>query len=107
MNKPLSKNLIRIIALILCLATLTGCSGGSLYSNYRELEQLTVIETMGFTLLGMTGICCFRVFHKRKQNLKLTVSLRTSAHTGVAISYFKSVAAGDTSTIHYSLLIIH
>ena len=52
MNKPLSKNLIRIIALILCLAALTGCSGGSLYSNYRELEQLTVIQTMGFDSLG-------------------------------------------------------
>ena len=27
---------------------LSGCSGGSLYSNYREVEQLSVIETMGF-----------------------------------------------------------
>lgn len=52
MNKPLSKNLIRIVALFLCLTTLTGCSGGSLYSNYRELEQITVIQTMGFDSLG-------------------------------------------------------
>lgn len=42
------KNLTRIIAALLCLSVLTGCSGGSIYSNYRELEQITVIQTMGF-----------------------------------------------------------
>ena len=39
----------RLIPMLLILAlTLTGCSGGSVYSNYRELEQLSVIGTVGF-----------------------------------------------------------
>ena len=35
--------------LIVCALFLSGC--GSIYSNYREVEQLLVIETMGFDLL--------------------------------------------------------
>lgn len=31
-----------------CLFLLSGCSGGSIYTNYREVEQLMVIQTMGF-----------------------------------------------------------
>ena len=34
--------------LALSLLALSGCSGGSIYSNYREIEQLVVIQTMGF-----------------------------------------------------------
>lgn len=30
------------------LLLLSGCSGGSIYTNYREVEQLMVIQTMGF-----------------------------------------------------------
>ena len=30
------------------LVLLSGCSGGSIYTNYREIEQLMVIQTMGF-----------------------------------------------------------
>lgn len=37
----------KLLPIILCLTLLTGCSGGSVYSNYRELEQLTVIQSMG------------------------------------------------------------
>lgn len=40
----------KLICLV-CAASmflLSGCSGGSIYSNYRELEQLMVIQTMGF-----------------------------------------------------------
>ena len=40
--------IFRIVAALLSAALLTGCSGGSVYSNYRELEQLMVIQTMGF-----------------------------------------------------------
>ena len=40
--------LLRIVALVCLAALLTGCSGGSIYSNYREIEQLMVIQTMGF-----------------------------------------------------------
>lgn len=40
--------IFRIAAVLLLAALLTGCSGGSIYSNYRELEQLMVIQTMGF-----------------------------------------------------------
>ena len=39
---------MQCIAAVCALALLSGCSGGSLYSNYRELEQLMVIQTMGF-----------------------------------------------------------
>ena len=40
----------KLICLI-CAASLfllSGCSGGSIYANYREVEQLMVIQTMGF-----------------------------------------------------------
>lgn len=40
--------LLRIVALVCLAALLGGCSGGSIYSNYREIEQLMVIQTMGF-----------------------------------------------------------
>ena len=40
--------IFRIAAVLVLAALLTGCSGGSIYSNYRELEQLMVIQTMGF-----------------------------------------------------------
>ena len=38
--------------LALSLLALSGCSGGSIYSNYREIEQLVVIQTMGFDAAG-------------------------------------------------------
>ena len=42
----------KLLPILLCLTLLTGCSGGSVYSNYRELEQLTVIQTMGLDALS-------------------------------------------------------
>lgn len=42
------KRLFKCIAAALCLSLLTGCSSGSIYSNYRETEQLMVVQTMGF-----------------------------------------------------------
>lgn len=41
------KKLICIICAC-ALFFLPGCSGGSIYTNYREIEQLLVIQTMGF-----------------------------------------------------------
>lgn len=41
------KKLLCII-LAVSLFLLSGCSGGSIYTNYREVEQLMVIQTMGF-----------------------------------------------------------
>lgn len=40
----------KLLCLILAasLFLLSGCSGGSIYTNYREVEQLMVIQTMGF-----------------------------------------------------------
>lgn len=35
-------------ALALSLLALSGCSGGSIYSNFREIEQLVIVQTMGF-----------------------------------------------------------
>lgn len=42
----------KLIALFCALSSLllTGCGGGSIYSNYRETEQLTVIQTLGLDL---------------------------------------------------------
>ena len=39
----------KTVCIIICISTvlLCGCSGGSVYSNYRDAEMLTVIETMG------------------------------------------------------------
>lgn len=42
------QKLRRCLAAVCALCLLCGCSGGSIYSNYRELEQLMVIQTMGF-----------------------------------------------------------
>ena len=41
------KKLISIICAA-SLLLLSGCSGGSIYTNYREVEQLMVIQTIGF-----------------------------------------------------------
>lgn len=41
------KKLLCIISAA-ALFLLSGCSGGSIYTNYREVEQLMVIQTMGF-----------------------------------------------------------
>ncbi len=39
----------KIAALLMSvLLALTGCSGGSIYSNYRDIAQLLVVRTMGF-----------------------------------------------------------
>lgn len=39
----------KIAALLMsALLALTGCSGGSIYSNYRDIAQLLVVRTMGF-----------------------------------------------------------
>ena len=41
------KKLTALICAINCLV-LCSCSGGSIYSNYREVEQLMMIQAMGF-----------------------------------------------------------
>lgn len=46
------KRLYKCIGAVLALALLTGCSGGSIYTNYREVEQLMIIQTMGFDKKG-------------------------------------------------------
>ena len=52
------------LTVILCAAMLllSGCGGGSIYSNYREIEELTVIRTLGidatdagYTVSAATG----------------------------------------------------
>jgi len=42
------RKLYKCIAAVLCLSLTSGCSGGSIYSNYRETEQLMVVQSMGF-----------------------------------------------------------
>lgn len=46
------KKTLTAAVLALSLLGLSGCSGGSIYSNYREIEQLVVIQTMGFDAAG-------------------------------------------------------
>lgn len=43
----IQKRLFAAAAAALLLPSLTGCQNGSLYSNYREVEQLQVIQTLG------------------------------------------------------------
>ena len=38
------------------LLALTGCSGGSIYSNYRDIAQLLVVRTMGFDSSDSGGV---------------------------------------------------
>ncbi len=43
----------RIISAVLALSlllTASGCSGGSIYSNYRDIAELLVVQTLGFDL---------------------------------------------------------
>lgn len=43
----------RLISAALCLSLVfpaSGCSGGSIYSNYRDIAELTVVRTLGFDL---------------------------------------------------------
>ncbi len=43
----------RLLSAALCLSlllTASGCSGGSIYSNYRDVAELTVVRTLGFDL---------------------------------------------------------
>lgn len=44
------------IAAVLCalavIVSASGCSGGSIYSNYRDIGQLLIIQTMGFDQRG-------------------------------------------------------
>ena len=47
---------ITAAVLALSLIALSGCSGGSIYSNYREIEQLVVIQTMGIDKTD-DGVC--------------------------------------------------
>lgn len=47
---------ITAAVLALSLIALSGCSGGSIYSNYREIEQLVVIQTMGIDKTD-NGVC--------------------------------------------------
>ncbi len=38
----------KLVSLLLALAMMPGLAGcGSVYSNYREMEQLLVLQTMG------------------------------------------------------------
>lgn len=42
------KRIFKCIVPLLCLSLLCGCGGGGIYSNYRELDELIIIQTMGF-----------------------------------------------------------
>lgn len=45
----MKKFIVALCALSLML-TASGCSGGSIYSNYRDIAELLVIQTLGFDL---------------------------------------------------------
>ncbi len=42
MKKPLS-----ILLILLCVPLLSACSSGTIYSNYKEIEQLQLVRTIG------------------------------------------------------------
>lgn len=44
------KKLIAAVCALSLALTTSGCSGGSIYSNYRDIAELLVIQTLGFDL---------------------------------------------------------
>lgn len=44
------KKLIAAVCALSLALTASGCSGGSIYSNYRDISELLVIQTLGFDL---------------------------------------------------------
>lgn len=44
------KKLIAAVCALSLTLTASGCSGGSIYSNYRDIAELLVIQTLGFDL---------------------------------------------------------
>ena len=44
------KKLIAAVCALRLALTASGCSGGSIYSNYRDIAELLVIQTLGFDL---------------------------------------------------------
>lgn len=56
------------------LLALTGCSGGSIYSNYRDIAQLLVVRTMGFDSSDSGGETtdASRLLHAAVENLSLS-----------------------------------
>lgn len=44
------KKLIAAVCALSLALTASGCSGGSIYSNYRDIAELLVIQTLGFDL---------------------------------------------------------
>lgn len=51
------KKLCAFITAAVCFVSLSGCSGATIYSNYREVEDLELIKTVGIDLgKGGTGV---------------------------------------------------
>lgn len=44
------KKLTAVLCALSLMLTAPGCSGGSIYSNYRDIAELLVIQTLGFDL---------------------------------------------------------
>lgn len=44
------KKFIAVLCALSLMLTASGCSGGSIYSNYRDIAELLVIQTLGFDL---------------------------------------------------------
>ena len=44
------KRIIAAVCALSLMLTASGCSGGSIYSNYRDIAELLVIQTLGFDL---------------------------------------------------------
>ncbi len=48
----MKKRITAVLCALAVAAGASGCSGGSIYSNYRDIGQLLVIQTMGFDRNG-------------------------------------------------------
>ena len=49
----------KLIALLCALGVAvlsTGCSGGSIYSNYRDIAELMIVQTLGFDAMPDGGV---------------------------------------------------
>lgn len=48
----MKKKIAAVLCALAVAVSASGCSGGSIYSNYRDIGQLLVIQTMGFDRRG-------------------------------------------------------
>ena len=50
------RKLIAILCALGVAVLSAGCSGGSIYSNYRDIAELMIVQTLGFDSMPDGGV---------------------------------------------------